>query len=360
MRDYETSPTQPQDVNELLNRIQKAFDKWDDAAIKGQKKARQLIAISVLLIPLAVFLLTIQILAFPKAGFISVALISMELIVLFTALLFLLFNPMNKRRKWTEDRMRAEILRREKLLLSGKLGPYLDKDSFDELDAAVDMRLAMIDNPANKPERFLPLRNIRPWRDELEDARGGKMATPEKGFAEMYLNNRIADQQKWFKSKSKKLIAVHFQYENIIRLTIAIALVLAAMHLMTLLFNILTEGSARNMKLIIEILAITVPPIGSAAAALQGLFQYLRVGRSYKMYARELGKIHEDFAGLICSHKEKLDAFDQLAESEEKKKHIKQEISDYEFQIKRIVLRCEGILSNELNIWYSVIRPGQP
>jgi len=360
MTDQIATLSQPRDIKDLLDKIQVAFDKWDDIAIKGQKKARQFVAISALLIPLAVLVLTIQILAFPNAGSLSVVLISVELIVLFTALLFLLFNPMIRRKQWSEDRLRAEVLRRERLLLAGKVGPYLEKSGFAELDAAVEMRLGMIDNAANKPEKFLPLRNARPWRDELEDARDRETAPPESGFADMYLNIRIADQQRWFRSKSKRLIAAHFRYENIVRFTIAVALVLAAMHLMTLLFNILYEDSNRTIKLIIEILAIAVPPIGSAAAALQGLFQYLRVGRSYKMFAKDLGDIREDFAGLICSHKGRVEAFHQMAESEETKSQIKREISDYEFQMKRAMLRSEEILSNELNIWYSVIRPGQP
>ena len=48
----------------------------------------------------------------------------------------------------------------------------------------------------------------------------------------------------------------------------------------------------------------------------------------------------------------------KLPDNDERMRKIKEEKDNFEFQLKRLVLRTEELLTNELRIWYFVMRPG--
>lgn len=66
-----SGPKPQRDIYDLINMIQEAFAKWDIKAIEGQKKSKSYVVVSAVLIPIAVLFLTIQILAFPDPGPVS-------------------------------------------------------------------------------------------------------------------------------------------------------------------------------------------------------------------------------------------------------------------------------------------------
>lgn len=346
-------------MDALRERIRDAFKKWDEAALKKQKKAIQFARLSALLIPFAVLLLTIQILAFPSPGILAIILIAVELSALLCALLILICRLGPRAGDWAHERLRAEVLRREEFLLLARVGPYLKKSTLAELESALNFRLAHIDNPIKPPDLLLPLRDGQPWCYELEEAGQGNTATPETGFSDIFIKDRVLHQRNWFWTKRNKFNDINWRYENIIRGTLAFALVFAAMHLISLLVGTYEAGKGHPwLRLIIEVAAITMPPIGSAAAALQSLFQGRRLGRSYKVHALELDVINEGLISLMANHKGIEETLMKQPDNEERRRKLKEEKDSYEFQFKRLVLRTEELLSNELKVWYFVMRPG--
>ena len=351
--------SEKKEVNDLRERLRSAVKTWDEAALEKQRKAVQFAKTSALVVPLAVLLLTIQILAFPSPGLIAVILISVELLSLLFALFVLILRLGPQAGDWAHERLRAEILRREEYLLLARLGPYLKKNSPAELESVLDARLEQIENPMNSPDSFLPLRERRPWSEELEDAGPGRTAPPEPGFLDIFKKDRVRDQREWFWAKRNKYTKLNGRYENIIRATLALALVLSAMHLAILLLGRNPNGGEHSwLKLAVEIAAIVMPPVGSAAAAFQSLFQGRRLGRSYKLHALELDVIHRDLTALLETYREKTDALKRQPENEEGMRSLELEKDRFEFQLKRLALRTEELLTSELRVWYFVMRPG--
>jgi hypothetical protein len=185
------------------------------------------------------------------------------------------------------------------------------------------------------PDMFVPLRDGVPWCQELETSGTGAGASPEPDFPMFYLRDRVLNQRDWFWSKRGKSSTLDYAYESIIRVVLAGALVVAAMHLVTLLTQ--PAGQHLALRRVIEILAITLPAIGSAASALQSMLQGRRLSRSYKLHAQELDLLRDELERLIGAKPVGIAAF--------------------EHQLKRIVLRTEELLSNELRVWYFIVRP---
>jgi len=341
MRLNAAQPSQELTIETLIQRIKKVFEKWDNTALKIQKGVIRFASLTSLLIPLAVFLLTIQILAFPQAGTIAILLISAELAALLFALIIIICHFAPGAEEWAKARLRAEVLRREEFLLLGRVGPYLKRAAPAALEPIVEDRLSRIDNSLNSPDMFIPLRDSKTWRDELEEEGQDKTASPDKSFSDQFFEHRILDQQNWFWRKREKFIRRDWRYENIIRSALALAFMVAAMHLVTLLVGTFEANARfRVLQLVIEIAAIGLPPLGSGAAALQSLYQGRRLGRSYEFHAKELEIIKNELSALNVAWKEKT---------------IAQE--NFEFKLKRIVLRTEELLANELRVWFFVMRP---
>jgi hypothetical protein len=112
------------EAKDQLRLIQEAFEKWDGLALLKQKKQKRFGFFTALLGPVAVLLLTVQILAFPHAGPIALSLIALELVALMVTLSFGFFN-IGSPDEWMRCRLRAEVLRRERFLVLARVGPYL-------------------------------------------------------------------------------------------------------------------------------------------------------------------------------------------------------------------------------------------
>ena len=316
-------------ISDLIKRIRKAHKKWDVIAGQEQKSVLRFGQYNAVLIPIAVLLLTIQILAFPQNSPIAIFLIALELIILSLSI-FLLFAEIGPNPKgWAEARMRAEIFRREEFLLITRVGPYLNKKTISDLEAEVNVRLIKIDTPDTDPMDYVRLQDSHDcpdlsWRDSLEDSSPG--ASPEQNSIEDYLKGRLQDQQKWFSTTAKKRYEANAWFEHFARGVMIAALVLSAMHLIAL------AGGSSNLHLPIAILAIILPPISAAIGSLQAFFQYRRISHTYEFYSKALNccagamtKLHEQM------HHNK---GDQLT-----------------LKFKRLVLRTEELLASELCHW---------
>jgi len=319
-----------------MQRIHEAFEKWDAMALRDQRRQKRFGFFTALLGPVAVLLLTVQILAFPHAGPIALTLIALELASLMVVLSFGFFN-LGSPNEWMRCRLRAEVLRRERFFVLARVGPYLIEN---DPDNAIKRRLVIIDNEDTDPELLVPLHDEKGvmWQSLLEDARAAKtvVAPPEPNAFEIFYEQRLVDQKNWFSKKSGHFAGLDDLFEKVAKGVLVAALAVAAWHLAALYFGTHAEGNERSSsQLVTEILAIVLPPVGAAATGLQSLLEGRRLSRSYKDRARMLTNLE---GALVKLEPE----FTKAGPSHEGR----------EFQFKRLVLRTEEALASELLQWW--------
>jgi hypothetical protein len=316
-----------------MQRIQEAFEKWDAIALLHSMKQKRFGFFTALLGPVAVLLLTVQILAFPDGGPVAITLIAVELASLMIALSFGFFN-IGSPDRWMRDRLRAEVLRREKFLVLARVGPYLTES---DPANAIKRRLVIIDNDKTDPAGLLSVQNTdgRTWRGLLEDARASntKTATPDSDAFEVFYDQRLLNQKNWYAAKSEHWGKRDELFEDLAKGVLVAALVVAAWHLATL--HLGGHGERSVSQLVTEILAIVLPPVGAAASALQSLFEGRRLSRSY-------GDRVLTLTGLEASLLKLQPQFDAAGCKGE----------EHEFLFKRLVLRTEETLASELLQWW--------
>lgn len=99
-----------------IQRIRKAFDEWDTEAVQHQQRRLRFARWTVLLGPAATIALIIQTVWCNDLELCSYGLIGFELALLVT-MLVLDFGAIGPSRdQWIDDRLRAEVLRREEFL----------------------------------------------------------------------------------------------------------------------------------------------------------------------------------------------------------------------------------------------------
>ena len=321
-----------------FKKLEGAFDKWDADAVQLQRRHKRFGFCAALLGPVAVLLLTVQVLAFPHGGGIAITLIFVEMAALCVVLVFGFFQIGNPD-TWMHCRLRAELLRRERFLVFARVGPYLETP-----DPAhrIKQRLASIDNVNIDPVPLVRLENENGyvWHEALEDSRNSSnTASPEAGCIDLFFDERLLYQKGWFAEKSTWFGGVDERFENVAKGVLVAALVVSVWHLATLYFGSHGEGARTLSQLMIEVLAIVLPPVGSAATALQSLFEGRRLSRSYADRARVLTTLE---TGLLNLH-QKMTANSSQTPAQQK---------ECEFLLKRLVLRTEELLASDLLQWW--------
>lgn len=325
-----------------LQPIDDAFKKWDGLALLRQKKQKRFGFFTTLLGPVAVLLLTVQILAFPHASPVALTLIAAELLALMIVLSYGFFN-IGSPDEWMRYRLRAEVLRREKFLVKARVGPYLNESNPAN---ALMRRLVVIEDLEPASLISLTDREGRTWRGLLEDARadGTTTASPDPDGFEFFYVERLLDQKVWYAGKGKKVGRLDERFEELAKGVLVGALVVAAWHLASLYFGTHTEGTERSTsQLVTEILAIVLPPVGAAATGMQSLLDVRRLSRSYADRALMLTGLADAFLKLQP----------QFTTGGPPR-------PEDEFQFKRLVIRTEEALANELLQWWLLRHSGQP
>lgn len=321
-----------------LKKLEESFDKWDADAVRLQRKQKRFGFCAALLGPVAVLLLTVQVLVYPGGGGIALTLISLEMAALCVVLVFGFFqigNPDN----WMRCRLRAELLRRERFLVFARVGPYLETS-----DPAhrIKQRLAIIDSVSVDPVPLVRLENDNGhvWHEALEDARNSpNSAPPEASCIDLFYDQRLLYQKGWFTGKSRWFSFIDERFEDVAKGVLVLALIVSVWHLATIYFGSHGEGPRTLSQLVIEVLAIVLPPVGSAAAALQSLFEGRRLGRSYADRARVLTTLE---TALLSLHQQ-MTANSSQTPAQQK---------ECDFLLKRLVLRTEELLASDLLQWW--------
>jgi len=367
-----------------MEMILKARGKWDDKTVTNRKRQIRFGFVTALLGPFAVLCLSLQILKFQEPNKYAIGLILLELLALLATLLLGLWqigrSHHNSFHKWIEYRVRTEVLRREQFLLQARVGPYLTEH---DPGNAVRRRLEVIDNREDPMELILlQYPEGKPWRDELEDRGPGNTAPPHPnllGCLKIYLDDRLRDQRNWFRDSSASHAERNKWLENGAKLTLALALVVAAMHLILLVrpppqkahsdrqlsierpqISAYSDGidakkhSGSLDHLLIGIFAIVLPPVGSALIALQSLYESRRLSLSYQGHADVLTSLANDGLALQMEIEEVFPSGigDSLTDQERAKK------AQFELRLKRLILRTEELLASELRHWWLVVSGG--
>ncbi|MEA3400534.1 MAG: hypothetical protein U9R79_04745 [Armatimonadota bacterium] len=337
----------------LEAQVEERLRHWDERAEEAQVRSRRWESVRALLPPAAALLLSVQILVFPQRSAVSIVLIGAELAVLFVALLLGYARQTPPAEKWIDARMRAEVLRREQFLVTAMVGPYLQCTTEDQLATTVQTRLDSIGDPARDPMEFVELSDEAgiPWRDALEDARQEQLRagepyplqicpTPTKPW-ERYLTARLKGQIDYYERRSERWFGLDNRCEGWRRGILGAAAIAAGMHFAALWLS--SPADQSSFRLVIEILAIVLPPTSSAVEALQGLYQGRRLGCLYRDVAAGLSKLAPQFTTLIAQVPDGHADDDELAE--------------LDFAFRRLVLRAEELMTGEWRNWCVVMRP---
>jgi hypothetical protein len=326
--------------------IARARKKWDQVAIENRPKVVSFHTAVALFTPFAVLLLAIQIMVFPHQNAASLILIALELALLLFVLLtgFASLGPSPQR--WLLPRLRCEILRREEFLLMARVGPYLKCGNEAAVATAVKLRLDALNTESNNPMDYLALEGHvgNSWRDEFEDLGPGQSTSLGSDCCDRYQRERILEEREWFHRKSELLAGADALWEGWAKAILACALVVAAMHLIALVSALPgpAGGERPLLQLVLEVAAISLPALGSAASVVQVLMQARHVSRGYQEQARLLDVIDGRLGALVQEQAE--------ATSEEERSRLA-------FKLRRLVLTTEGLLSEELRHWYLLMAP---
>jgi hypothetical protein len=319
--------------------LEAARRRRDDAAMAHQTKRRYFAVIVALLGPLAVIALAAHWLADETGPARSLA-IAVEAALLLVALV-IGGSPLGQwHPEWVKNRLRAELLRREILLLHARVGPYLLCEG-DALLAAAHGRLAVLDHDHSDPVPLIALGDVADgaWRDALEDAdrAGASVPAPDlRSAIQRYVAERVAAQREYFAEATTRTERYNRLYEYAVRIVLALALACSLIHLAE---GALAHGhSAEAMASWIVVIALSLPAFGTALMALHALFEHHRLARAY--------------AHTACALAESERAFHELLP------HAQQPASQLRF--KRLVLRVEQVLAQDLFHWWLIIDPEYP
>ena len=322
-----------------MKRLEEAFEKWDGEAIRLQRRQKRFGFSTALLGPVAVLLLTVQVLAFPHSGPMALFLISAEMAALCVALVFGFFQ-IGHPDTWMRCRLRAEVLRRERFLILARVGPYL---ATPDPAYKIRQRLVIIDDENTDPVQLVPLEDVAGtiWHEALHDASHSNIETvpPDADCFDVFYKQRLLDQKGWFTRKSAWFARRDELFEDVAKGVLVLALMVSVWHLASLYFGSRGGGERTWSQLTIEVLAIVLPPVGAASIALQSLFEGRRLSRSYAERARALTSLET----ALLSLQSKMSSGDSQVPDRRKQ---------CEFQLKRLVLRTEEVLATELLQWW--------
>ena len=300
--------------------------------------------------PIAVLLLAMQVIAFPH-GRVAAGLIATEVVLLGIAICIPFLKLGRSHNLWISARVRAEVLRRERSLLFAQVGPYLDRTPTGR-EEEVLKRLVQLDKDLTDGNELLSSTQApASWRNDLENAAARQHSShgrvPDvRQLASEYLQNRVSRQQDWLIKKSKDHMHRSEQLENLGRLALTVAFVLAAIHLGTLLWPILphapvrpiltrapepASNDPREWEKALAVAALCLPAIGGALVAYRSALGSQRQALSYKYYATVMVPLHSQLQTLAGESQQHPDA---------------------SLTFKRLVLDVEEVLSDELRQWW--------
>ncbi len=309
--------------------LKSRFDKWDRESDEHQANRLSFVRWAIIVGPFAVVLLAIQVIAVRHGSWaVTLILVEVGLLVIALAIPFLKLGQSHDH--WISARVRAEVLRREQYLLAAEVGPYLGKTPVQAAEE-VNKRLAVLDRDLGDAGELLASTHAPvDWRNDLEDATARHVVLAQvRERAHQYLEDRVVAQQKWFVKKGHDHENRSRRLENWAKLALTLALVLAGVHLGTLLWP--PRNPHHGWEMALQIAALCLPAVGGAIVAYRSALGSQRQALSYKYYADVMDPLRKQLQTLAGEgHRG----------------------TDDTLKFKRLVLDVEEVLSDELRVWW--------
>jgi hypothetical protein len=295
--------------------------------------------------PLALCLLSLQILVWPEGGPWARGLILCELLCLGVLVYFALINR-EPTSDWIANRVRTELLRREQYLLLARVGPYLAKDDLEAVQEAL-RRKSQIE--AADPQVLLALIPLEDpsglsWLEILHRTFPQPPVRPD--FIERmdsYFYYRIGKQLLWFANELRDCEENERFWSRLLTGALLAAIVAAALHfahLNGLNGEIRTPDASSIWSNLIGVLAIVLPPLGTASLSIKAMYNFRGRARIYTHERNSLLRQKGDLESLLLKAKQM---------RVEGSARINADEADVSFRV--LVLRTEQSLSIEMQQW---------
>lgn len=347
------SPSRTPGANPLVEKldalIQDARNKHDVGARK-LKKRRDWCGYVTLLGPAAVIALAIQ-MAVQEHAFAYIVAEIVEIVLIVVAVLLTYLAVGFSHKKWIEERMLAELLRREEFLFQARVGPYL-AISEPHLEGRVLSRLHELQASKSSRELLALLMQTKGWRDALEDSRGVPTEVPDfQKCMDTYVRDRAEFQRGWMAQRSIEHLSSTSSLEKWARGILFAALVLSFVRGGLLLVSKAVSASPAKDHPWVTTLASDHPWVTTLAIVIFAVGVMLFVLRAFTG-SETLGPSYAVHAGILTSYVERLLEIQHSPE-------VLQDLQ-YQHEFQRIVLNVEEVLSTELQTWWILMGSAVP
>jgi len=298
--------------------------------------------LAAILPPLALFLLSFQLLALPAGGNWAIGLILSEVLCLGILVYFALTNR-EPTSEWIENRTRTELLRREQYLFLAGVGPYLAKDDSEAAREALRRRGQIEGANARMLLGLVPLqeRSGLTWLEALHHRGAGRLASRSDCIERMesYVYYRIGKQLLWFANELRDCEENERLWSRLLTGALLAAIAVAAVHAVHLCEAPAGDETVQGMRVLIGALGIVLPPLGTAFLSIRAMYNFESRSRIYG---------HEK--GLLHAHKGALEALIQEANGVRAGLQGR-DLDKIDFDFRAVALRTEHSLSVEMEQW---------
>jgi hypothetical protein len=315
-------------------------------AVEAQGNYFAIAIATAILPPMALFLLSIQLLALPAGGSWAIGLILSEVLCLGVLVYFALTNR-EPTSEWIENRLRTELLRREQYLFLAGVGPYLAKGDSEAAQEALKRRGQIEGADARTLVELVPMQEHSglTWLEALHHKGVGKLPARSDCLERMecYLYYRIGKQLLWFANELRDCEENERLWSRLLTGALLAAIAVAAVHAFHLSEGRVGGDAPHNSsywEVMVGALAIVLPPLGTACLSIRAMYNFR--GRS-RVYAHE--------RGLLYAHKGGLEALILEAKNLQASGVPSRDLDKIDFEFRAVALRTEHSLSVEMEQW---------
>jgi hypothetical protein len=296
--------------------------------------------------PLALLLLSFQLLALRAGGSWAIGLILSEVLCL-GILVYFALTRREPTAEWIENRIRTELLRREQYLFLGGVGPYLAKEPPKAAEEALRRRSEIEGADAHSLIGLVPLqeRSGLSWLEALHHRGSSKLPSRSDCIERMesYRYYRIGKQLLWFANELRDCEENERLWSQLLTGALLAAIGIAAVHAFQLAKSLVGGDASHGSgywDVMIGALGIVLPPLGTACLSIRAMYNFR--GRS-RIYEHEKGSLH--------AHKGTLDALILEAKNVQTNAARSRNLDKIDFDFRAVALRTEHSLSVEMDQW---------
>jgi hypothetical protein len=314
-------------------------------AVKAQGKYFASGILAAVLAPMALFLLSFQLLARANGGSLAFGLILAEIVCLIL-LVYLAITSREPTGEWVENRARTELFRREQYLFLAGVGPYLLPKHHEIAEEALRRRGEIEGADTHALIGLVPMqeRSGFTWLESLHHR--GSVGIPDRSDfidrMESYLYYRIGKQLVWFANEIRDIRENERMWSRILTGALLAAIGIAAVHafhMQDLITGSQTQSRTDIWRVVIGSMAIVLPPLGTAFLSIRAMYNFR--GR-IRIYEHEKHILHTQRGALEALVNEARHMPPEAAGNYQHK---------IDFNFRAIALRTEQSLSLELEQW---------